>query len=207
MVARSRRSRPCTDGETEWAGRRKAQPAGVMLPATRQWMNSLPPDYRPHRLAIRFPRIANLIAARWDSPKECTAYMSSLLHDERGGRKGFPAEVQEDITDLRTLLCDASSNHHLGRGWRSEVPPLIRAHASRRKAHARGRVAHQRYSGGVKSSLSSRTSWCRFVFEYLACTGGTGHGQRVALPALSDEFVRWRCSGEILQGEVDLRRR
>jgi hypothetical protein len=92
---------PRTDGESEWAGRRKAQPVQVILPATRRWMNSLPPEYRPASLAIRFPRIANLIAASWDNPKECTAYIYSLLHDERGGRKGFPVQVQKDIADLR----------------------------------------------------------------------------------------------------------
>lgn len=92
---------PGIHGESEWAGRRKAQPAQAILPTTRQWMSAVPPDYRPHSLAIRFPRIANLIAASWDNPKDCTAYLYSLLHDERGGRKGFPVEVQKDLADLR----------------------------------------------------------------------------------------------------------
>jgi hypothetical protein len=87
--------------ESEWAGRRKAQPAQAILPATRHWMNSISPEYRPHSLAIRFPRIANLIAASWDNPKECSAYIHSLLHDQRGGRKGFPPQVQKDLADLR----------------------------------------------------------------------------------------------------------
>jgi len=85
----------------ELAGRRKAQPANVVLPLTRRWMNSIPAEYRPQTLPIRFGRIANLIAASWDNPKECTAYISSLLHDGRGGRKGFPPEVLQDILDLR----------------------------------------------------------------------------------------------------------
>jgi hypothetical protein len=94
-------AQPRTWSEAEWAGRRKAQPAQVILASTRHWMNSLPPDYRPQSLAIRFPRIANLIAASWDNPKECNAYIYSLLHDQRGGRKGFPPEVQKDLADLR----------------------------------------------------------------------------------------------------------
>ena len=85
----------------EWEGRRKAQPANVVLPATRRWINSIPPEYRPQTLPIRFGRIANLIAASWDNPKDCTAYISSLLHDRRGGRKGFPPEVVQDLRDLR----------------------------------------------------------------------------------------------------------
>ena len=95
---------PRTWEESEWAGRRKAQPAQVILATTRHWMNSLPPDYRPQSLAIRFPRIANLIAASWDNPKECSEYLYSLLHDQRGGRKGFPPEVQKDIADLRVYF-------------------------------------------------------------------------------------------------------
>ena len=55
----------------------------------------------PEHVRIRFPRIANLIAASWVNPRDCTAYISSLLHDRRGGRKGFPPEVQQDIHDLR----------------------------------------------------------------------------------------------------------
>jgi len=98
----SRSSRRETDtGKVEWAGRRKAQPAAVILPATRSWMNSLPVDYRPQALGIRFPRLANLIAASWDNPKDCTAFISSLLQDRRGGRKGFPPEVLADLHDLR----------------------------------------------------------------------------------------------------------
>ena len=89
------------DSQVDWVGRRKAQPANVILPVTRRWMNSLPLEYRPQALPIRFARIANLIAANWDNPKDCTAFISSLLHDRRGGRKGFPAEVVQDIHDLR----------------------------------------------------------------------------------------------------------
>jgi hypothetical protein len=90
-----------TDGQVDWVGRRKAQPANLVLPSTRRWMNSLPLEYRPQALPIRFPRIANLLAANWDNPEDCIAYISSLLHDQRGGRKGFPPEVLQDIHDLR----------------------------------------------------------------------------------------------------------
>ena len=102
-LPRGRQQRRTAD-DSEWAGRRKAQPAQIILAPTRHWMNSLPPDYRPQSLAIRFPRIANLIAASWDNPKECNAYLYSLLHDERGGREGFPVEVQKDIADLRVYF-------------------------------------------------------------------------------------------------------
>lgn len=90
-----------SDAGEDWAGRRKAQPANVVLPSTRRWMNSLPEEFRPQTLPIRYGRIANIIAATWGEPAECSAYISSLLHDQRGGRKGFPAEVLQDLHDLR----------------------------------------------------------------------------------------------------------
>jgi hypothetical protein len=87
--------------QNEWMGLRKAQPSNTVLPLTRRWMKSIPPEYRPQTLPIRFGRIANLLAAHWDDPKHCTAYITSLLRDTRGNRKGFPPEVQQDILDLR----------------------------------------------------------------------------------------------------------
>ena len=90
-----------SDDQTRWAGRRKAQPVEVLLPATRRWLDSLPKDARPRALAEQFPRLANLIAVNWNSPNDCTAFISSLLLDQRGGRRGFPGDVLQDIQNLR----------------------------------------------------------------------------------------------------------
>lgn len=90
-----------SDDQSEWVGRRKAQPANVILPATQHWLDSLPVESRPHALAKQFPRVANLIAANWNNPADCGACIYSLLHDQRGGRRGFPREVTEDIMNLR----------------------------------------------------------------------------------------------------------
>ncbi len=87
--------------QQEWVARRKAQPADVLLPSTRRWLDSLAVESRPQALATQFPRLANLIAASWGNTKECSAFIYSLLHDERGGRRGFPPEVMEDIINLR----------------------------------------------------------------------------------------------------------
>ena len=87
--------------ESPWAGRRKAQPVNVLLPATRRWLESLPPDYCPKAMSEQFPRLANLLAANWNNPKDCSAFIYSLLHDQRGGRRGFPAAVMQDIVNLR----------------------------------------------------------------------------------------------------------
>jgi hypothetical protein len=93
--------RATSDSQPEWAGRRKAQPADALLPATRRWLDSFPPETRPQALAKQFPRVANLVAANWNNPKDCSAFIYSLLHDRRGGRRGFPREVMDDIIILR----------------------------------------------------------------------------------------------------------
>lgn len=90
-----------SDNQTDWAGRRKAQPADVLLPATRRWLDAMPNEYRPLELAKQFARLANLIASNWNNPRECSAFIYSLLRDQRGGRRGFPREVMEDIVNLR----------------------------------------------------------------------------------------------------------
>jgi hypothetical protein len=90
-----------SDDNTDWVGRRKAQPADILLPATRHWLGSLPVESRPEALAKQFPRLANLFAANWNNPGDCCAFIYSLLHDQRGGRRGFPREVMEDIINLR----------------------------------------------------------------------------------------------------------
>jgi hypothetical protein len=90
-----------SDNQSEWVGRRKAQPADVLLPATRRWLDAMPDEYRPLELAKQFARLANLIASTWDNPGDCSAFIHSLLRDQRGGRRGFPPEVMEEIINLR----------------------------------------------------------------------------------------------------------
>jgi hypothetical protein len=90
-----------SDDQTSWLGRRKAQPVEVLLPTTRRWLESLPKETRPRALEEQFPRLANLIAVNWKSPNDCSAFISSLLLDQRGGRRGFPGDVLQDIHNLR----------------------------------------------------------------------------------------------------------
>jgi hypothetical protein len=90
-----------SNDQSEWVGRRKAQPAEVLLPSTRRWLDSLPVESRPQALVKQYPRLANLFAANWSSPGDCSEFIYSLLHDQRGGRRGFPREVIDDISSLR----------------------------------------------------------------------------------------------------------
>lgn len=97
-------AQPAPPRVTDWASRRKAQPVNVLLPATQRWLETLPEVVRPTTLAHKFPRIANRLAAAWSNPHESAACLRSLLVDERGGRKGFPGDVMDDLGDLREYL-------------------------------------------------------------------------------------------------------
>src|ERR1043165_2783499 len=64
------------DGE-QYRQLRKASPAGVLLPRTKEWAAGLPPEVQPQALMRRYARIANLIAAAWGEAKAFHAYMES----------------------------------------------------------------------------------------------------------------------------------
>jgi|SRR5437660_3703429 len=90
------------DESHDWFTVRKARPADYLLPVSQRWMDHLPHDVCPLTLATRFPRIVNLVAMQWNDRAGCPAYFEDLLHDRRGGRQGFPADVQRDISNLRS---------------------------------------------------------------------------------------------------------
>ena len=84
--------------------RRKAGGPGgaeMLRTATLQWILKLPPHVQPRHLQVRYPRIANRLAAEWDHVAVCETYLESLLTDKRGGRKGFPLAVAQEIAGLR----------------------------------------------------------------------------------------------------------
>lgn len=82
------------------AQKRRGQPANVLLPRTREWIESLPSEVRPKALHVRYARIANLMCSTWETPKEARQYFDDLLVDRRGGRQGFAPDVLQDIKTL-----------------------------------------------------------------------------------------------------------
>ena len=68
---------------------------------TRAWLRRLPANRRPQALCMQFPRVANLIAWRWQDPLQAHQLLDDLLHDRRGGRSGFPAPVVQELRRLR----------------------------------------------------------------------------------------------------------
>jgi hypothetical protein len=84
-----------------WYLVRKTRPVNYMLPMSMEWLRRLPKEVRPMALATQYPRIANLLALEWNKPAACCAYFDALLVDNRGKRKGFPADVHRDLRTLR----------------------------------------------------------------------------------------------------------
>ena len=87
----------------------KADPASQRAPQrpervqdeTLRWLASLPEHVRPAELTRRYPRIANKIAALWKQVARCEEYLDQLVVDRRGGRKGFPMAIAQELTVLR----------------------------------------------------------------------------------------------------------
>jgi len=90
--------------EQNVAGRRKADPANYLLPASNHWLKSLPQEVRPLALATQYPRIVNLLAQHWNDHDACAAFFGHLLFDRRGDRQGFPVAVKSDIRILQVYF-------------------------------------------------------------------------------------------------------
>jgi hypothetical protein len=82
--------------------RRKGLPTDRALTGRAiDWLLSLPPTLRPQHLGRQFPRIANALAEVWHDPAQCNAALDKLMSDGRKGRKGFPAEIRDELVALR----------------------------------------------------------------------------------------------------------
>jgi hypothetical protein len=88
------------ESESRWTHLRKSNPANVVLPRSRKWIDELPSHLRPIHLIEQFPRIVNLIAFDWDDATATYERFDSLLVDRRGGRRGFPTEIRRELEAL-----------------------------------------------------------------------------------------------------------
>ena len=64
------------------------------------WIGDLPESLRPIVTTERYARIVNAIAAAWDDPAERADIFDHLLNDRRAGRRGFPIDVEREISAL-----------------------------------------------------------------------------------------------------------
>ena len=86
--------------------RRKTEPTDRALTgAALDWLIKLPPAVRPQALCEQFPRVANVIADAWNDGPAGDRLFARLLTDDRGGRRGFPADIEHELrrlVDFRT---------------------------------------------------------------------------------------------------------
>jgi hypothetical protein len=86
--------------------RRAPQRRAVLPGATTLWMAELRQAVRPIMLTRKFPRIANSIAELWRRVARCEEYFDTLVVDLRGDRMGFPSEVAQELTALRSYFAE-----------------------------------------------------------------------------------------------------
>ena len=72
-----------------------------LIPHAQRWLERLPAEMRPTQLCLAFPRIGNRISLLWPSASLVDGYFEDLLIDKRGGRRGFPDGIPEEIIRLR----------------------------------------------------------------------------------------------------------
>jgi hypothetical protein len=94
--------------------RKPAAPESLRT-ATIQWIMKLPPQIQPRHLHVKYPRVANRIAALWGDTTGCESFLDDLLTDSRGGRKGFPLNVATEISTIRDYYFRL--NHKGGAAW------------------------------------------------------------------------------------------
>ncbi len=66
----------------------------------RRWLATLPPAILPRALCSQYPRIANRLALVWSDAVLTAHVLDNLLVDRRGGRRGFPQAVRDELLAL-----------------------------------------------------------------------------------------------------------
>ena len=61
-----------------------------VLPMGHEWIAGLPPEVRPLRLAMQYPRLVNLIALEWNNPPIAGTLLTEVLNHDRGNRAASP---------------------------------------------------------------------------------------------------------------------
>src|SRR5262245_21197003 len=83
-----------SDEIVDWSKVRRARPLDQLLPSTAEWARRLPEAIKAPNLVSRYPRVANRLAFAWQDPRAVDDVFDDVLIDRRGGRQGFPPDVQ-----------------------------------------------------------------------------------------------------------------
>jgi len=64
------------------------------------WLGDLPEQLRPHATIARYARIVNALAGAWHEVHARDKMFEHLLNDRRVGRRGFPPDVERELSAL-----------------------------------------------------------------------------------------------------------
>jgi len=98
-----------------WEAKRSGSASEPLSDAAAGWMAELPEAVRPRQLALRYARLANRICEAWKEPHKCEKLLDELMMDRRGGRKGFPLQVANELATLRDHFYRL--HHHGKSAW------------------------------------------------------------------------------------------
>jgi hypothetical protein len=65
-----------------------------------KWLAELPEDMRPVITMQRYARVINVIVDAWPSADDRDEVFENLLNDRRKGRRGFPIDVERELSAL-----------------------------------------------------------------------------------------------------------
>jgi hypothetical protein len=65
-----------------------------------EWIGRLPENIRPQLTSLRYPRVVNQIADAWPNAEQRSDVFEHLLNGRRIGRRGFPVEIESEISAL-----------------------------------------------------------------------------------------------------------
>jgi hypothetical protein len=65
-----------------------------------KWLAELPEDLRPVITMQRYARVINVIVNAWPSADDRDEVFDNLLNDRRKGRRGFPIDVERELSAL-----------------------------------------------------------------------------------------------------------
>ena len=85
-----------------WAKVRRApQPSDRALTGrSMKWLAELPDEVRPLQVMQRYPRVINALVDAWSDVGARDDAFESLLNDRRKGRRGFPIDVERELSAL-----------------------------------------------------------------------------------------------------------
>ena len=65
-----------------------------------KWLADLPEELRPVITMQRYARVINVIVDAWPNAEDRDKVFENLLNDRRKGRRGFPIDVERELSAL-----------------------------------------------------------------------------------------------------------